>query len=1286
VLQLKDPRARECIACGQALHMQGLLILVVLAYLLLAPIGLIVAVVAFLKGRRFEARLDALEADATRLASRLRDVATSGTAREAPAAREQGEKVKPDAGPAIAPPTAAQMQAQRPPSTHRTAPESAEASLIDDFQRAAAAQPAEPPLPPKPEPPAPPVEAPAAAPQIPPPEFESAAPDVTPEVILEVARSSLPPAEPPKAKPPKPPFDWENLVGVKLFSWIAGIALVIAAVSFLRYSIDHGWLSPPVRMAIGLLAGVALLVVCELKAARKYPVTANALDGAGVAVLFATFFSAHVLWQLMPVVPTFMAMALVAATAVVLAIRRDSLFIALLGLVGGFATPFMLSSALDRPLSLFGYLVILNAGLAWVAYRRGWPVLTALSLAFTTIHQWVWVARFLNLSNIGIALAVFLVFPALAFAGLVLSRAHDTAHDHRFQQTAVVAAMLPLLFAAYMAVVPEFGARYGLLFGFLFLVVAGLAAVAVWRGPERLHLVGAGSTLVVFALWMTQSYPGAWPGILAFLTLFVLFFLLVPMAADRAGRPLELTVERSVLAAPALLFVFPALIAIDPRCSAPLPVFGALFFLTAIIAAFAIARREGTLHLVAAFFAVIAEAVWSVRYLTEDTLLAGLAVYGVFALFYLGVPMLARRRGQPLEPVGGAAALLLVSLGLLFFLALGAAAQAALWGLALLLVVLNAGLFFEGASGRLPALSIAGTALSWLVLLGWWATADVATGLVPALVVVAGFAVFSVAGTVFVGGRGTTENAGDAGVNGGGVYLLLVGHAFLLFVASRPELAVPPWPVLGVLLVLDVAAGVASLMIRRGDLFASAIGASMVVLLVFENTANQAPWPAVAVVAAMGVAALAVLWWPLARRRLGPEHPALAIFAGGAAGSLLLAQGIAIAAALTPGAPSLTMAICCHLVLVIALLVVACLRRWFVLAAVAVIPTFVAVSCELTNNAGWRHVLGFDVLAWAPFVVLPLLLGRRALADRWPWAAPVLASVPCFFLARHAMIEGGLGHIIGALPAGQAIVLAVVLFRLVRLEPSQDRDLGRLALVAAAVLGFVTLAIPLQLEKQWITIGWALEGCALAWLYLRVRHRGLLACSVGLLTVVLVRLAFNPAVFSYHARSEVPIVNWYLYTYLVAAAASFAAASLLRNEERLFDIEWLRPGRLLAASGTVLLFLLLNIEIADFFATGPNLTFRFSGASLAQDLSYTLGWAVFAIALLAAGVALASRGARITSIALLAATVLKAFLHDLPSLGGLYRVASFALLALSLAVVAVAIQKFVLKQPGDGEQ
>ena len=238
-------------------------------------------------------------------------------------------------------------------------------------------------------------------------------------------------------------------------------------------------------------------------------------------------------------------------------------------------------------------------------------------------------------------------------------------------------------------------------------------------------------------------------------------------------------------------------------------------------------------------------------------------------------------------------------------------------------------------------------------------------------------------------------------------------------------------------------------------------------------------------------------------------------------------------------------------------------------------------------------------------------------------------------------------------------------------------------MVAGAALAFVTVAIPLQLERQWITIGWVLESTALAWLYRRIPHRGLLAWSTGLAIAVMIRLCANPAVFAYHPRGEMPIFNWYLYTYLVSAAALFVSARLLRGtDDRV--IGPVRVSDWLPAGAAVLLFLLLNIEIADFYSTGPTLTFNFS-AGLAQDLTYTLGWALFAIGLLAAGISGGRRYPRIAALALLIVTVVKCFLHDLWRLGGLYRVGSFVGLAICLAMVAVLMQRFVLgAQRGGG--
>ena len=275
-----------------------------------------------------------------------------------------------------------------------------------------------------------------------------------------------------------------------------------------------------------------------------------------------------------------------------------------------------------------------------------------------------------------------------------------------------------------------------------------------------------------------------------------------------------------------------------------------------------------------------------------------------------------------------------------------------------------------------------------------------------------------------------------------------------------------------------------------------------------------------------------------------------------------------------------------------------------------------------------------------------------------------------FFAARAAFEAGGLEAIVGIVPVVLGTVLAILLRALLRIVAEGERDLGRLALVAGASLGFITVAIQLQLERQWITIGWALEGAALAWLYGRVPHRGLLYASVALLATVFVRLAMNPEVLVYEPRGAMRILNWYLYTYVICAAAMFAAAWWLsRTSDRLAS-GVPRPSTLLPGAAVALLFLLLNIVIADYFATGPTIAFRF-GVTVSQDLTYTIGWLAFGMMLLAAGIYVGSRAARVTSVALIAVTTFKCFLYDLGSLEGLYRVASFVGLAISLALVSL---------------
>ena len=64
--------------------------------------------------------------------------------------------------------------------------------------------------------------------------------------------------------------------------------------------------------------------------------------------------------------------------------------------------------------------------------------------------------------------------------------------------------------------------------------------------------------------------------------------------------------------------------------------------------------------------------------------------------------------------------------------------------------------------------------------------------------------------------------------------------------------------------------------------------------------------------------------------------------------------------------------------------------------------------------------------------------------------------------------------------------------------------------------------------------------------------------------------------------------------------------------------------------------------------------------------------------LLGVGIWMQNHAARVAAVMLIAVTTFKCFLYDLSSLAGLYRVASFVGLAISLALVSLVLQKYVL--------
>jgi uncharacterized membrane protein len=881
---------------------------------------------------------------------------------------------------------------------------------------------------------------------------------------------------PQRPKPPAPPaapaFEWESLLGVKGAAWLGGIALFTAAVLLIKLAIDQGLITPALRIGLLVTTGLGLLLGAELYLRRGYATTANALSGSGVAILYAAFFAGHNLYGLFPMSVAFALMIVVTVTAVVASVRYDSPAIALLGLLGGFATPLLLSTGEDRPIGLFSYLLLLNLGLLFVALRRGWHAFVLLSVLATFFIEMGWVLRFVRVEtplNVLIGVVVFFVFGLLFLLAPLTSSTRD---DGVLLSAGTLGGLAPFVFGLYLA-----GSRtlatdernWPLLFGLVALLDAALIAVALLRRRALLMVAAAVATTTILPLWAAHGLTAD--------TLWGATFGAVALA---------------------LLLNLPA------RLSA--------FFVEA--------SRRGDMQAMEA-----------------TGLIAGLGL-GLF-----GIALIAQGRGNP--P----------------------------WAFLFVAASLTAIVLERSGAGRIR---------------------------------------------------------GAFGLAAPGVALLIQVWFFAIWhdVELMRNLAIPA------LYTITLSLATA---LRRGE--------------------EHAREDETGVVAANAIAIVG-LFLCLTVRGIA-FHP-VPLFAALAVANFLL-------------------------------IVSAVRREWVALAPVALIAT--AAFATLWHTAYFYRYDGpFALPIYALFYVafLALPFGVLALTSaRWQrhrtlWLASALSG-PFFFYVLYRGWIAVLGRsAIGLLPLAMAALSVAALagverrFVIRAADPaSGPRRLAFLALFAAVALGFIATAIPVQLARQWITIGWALEAVAVWWLYDRLSHVGLKLFGAALFAAVGVRLLFNPWIFEYHERGW-PILNWLLYTYGLSALCCLVGAAVLRRAERSRQASWLpRAASLL---GLILIFWLINLEIADFFSVGRrHITWTWT-RHYARDMALSVAWGLYALALLVVGLWRRTRTLRFVSLAVIMLATSKVFLYDLASVRGIYRVLSFLALSVSLILISLLYQRFVFRR------
>ena len=216
-----------------------------------------------------------------------------------------------------------------------------------------------------------------------------------PRAATAIIPYETPAPAPRKARQPaavSPAFSWEYFIGAKLLSWIGGFILFLGTGFFVKYSIDNELISPEWRIVLTYLTAVALLGTALSRLKKRYPTLSGTLTATGILVLYLATCAGRMFYAL-PFFNTAVSALLLAATtaaAFVLAVRLRFQVIAVLGIIGGFLTPVILSTGQDHTVSLFLYMTLLNAGLVSVLAFTRWTKVGAIGLASYTLLLMGW--------------------------------------------------------------------------------------------------------------------------------------------------------------------------------------------------------------------------------------------------------------------------------------------------------------------------------------------------------------------------------------------------------------------------------------------------------------------------------------------------------------------------------------------------------------------------------------------------------------------------------------------------------------------------------------------------------------------------------------------------------------------------------------------------------------------------------------------------------------------------------------------------------------------------------
>jgi len=260
----------------------------------------------------------------------------------------------------------------------------------------------------------------------------SEAPSAAPPPLPQGAKATASVSDAPRWRPPPEPQNpawmdafggflrrllFEGNVPVK----IGLLVLFVGVAGALKLAVDEGWLSFPIEFRLAGIAAFGLVgLVWGWRNRIERPAFGLSLQGGAIGVLLLVVFSSFKAYGLLSAGPAFALVLVLVAGAAMLAVLQNAPWLALLGFIGGYLAPVLISTGSGNHVVLFSYYALLNAAVFAIAWRKAWRALNLVGFGFTFAVGTLWGIEYYRPEHYATVQPFLILFVAFYIAIAVL--------------------------------------------------------------------------------------------------------------------------------------------------------------------------------------------------------------------------------------------------------------------------------------------------------------------------------------------------------------------------------------------------------------------------------------------------------------------------------------------------------------------------------------------------------------------------------------------------------------------------------------------------------------------------------------------------------------------------------------------------------------------------------------------------------------------------------------------------------------------------------------------------